>query len=303
MPPAPFPPAGVPAPAPREGPRYSRLAALVLSFFSSNLYRDVAQRWRGFGFWYLVLLVSVSWLPFAIKAQVGFSKFVRQEAPRTLQGFPGITINQGVVSIDRPEPYLWRDPDSKEVIMYVDTSGAFDLPEGARAKVKLGRSQVTVEQSAYETRTYDLSQVQSFSVDKTRLLGWMQTASYWIGVGLFGFMAVLTLVWHLIQILIYAAIGLALCGMLGARLDYPALLRLAVIAITPAVLIDTALDFAGVHLPFSGWVWLALEMAYLALAIKANAAPTAPPPGFPIYAGPQTYAPPPVYPPPVPSGQ
>lgn len=122
------------APTP-ERRRYSPVATLGLSFFSPELYRDVGRRWRGIGFWYLVLLLAVSWLPVAIKAHVGFAHFVRQDAPRTLADFPGITITDGVVSIDRPEPYLWRDPDSRDVLLYVDTSGAFDLPAGAHAKV------------------------------------------------------------------------------------------------------------------------------------------------------------------------
>lgn len=269
-----------------ERRKYSRVTALVLSFFSPELYRDVARRWRGIGFLYLVLLLVVSWLPVAAKIQVSFTRFVHHDAARTLAGFPAVTINNGVASIDRPEPYVWRDADNGEVILYVDTSNAFDTPEAARAKIKLGRSQLIAKQSEFETRSYDLSQIKYFFVDRARLLGWMQAASYWVGAGIFAFGLVFTLIWHVIQVLIYGVIGLLLASMMTARgLDYPALVRLAAVAITPAILLSTVFDLTGAQVPYSGWLFLAIEMGYLALAVKANAAPAAmpPPPPFPTY--------------------
>ncbi|HEY2584475.1 MAG TPA: DUF1189 domain-containing protein [Tepidisphaeraceae bacterium] len=278
-----------------ERRKHSRLTALVLSFFSPDLYRDVARRWRGIGFLYLVLLLAVSWLPVAAKIQVSFTRFVQHDAARVLAGFPAITINNGVVSIDRPEPYVWRDADSGEVILYVDTTNAFDTPEAARAKVKLGRSQMIVKQSEFETRSYDLSQFKSFYVNRARLLGWMQVASYWIGLGIFVFGLVFTLIWHVIQVLIYGAIGLLLAMMMNARgLDYPALVRLAAVAITPAILLSTAFDLTGAAVPYAGWLFFALEMGYLAFAVKANVEPAVAPPPPPPF---------PAYPPPMPPAQ
>jgi hypothetical protein len=277
-------PAMPPAQQVPERRKYSRVTALVLSFFSADLYRDVARRWRGIGLLYLILLLALSWLLYAAKLQVGFTRFVQHDAARVLNGFPAITIKNGVVSIDRPEPYVWRDADNGEVILYVDTSNAFDTPEAASAKVKLGRSQLIAKQSEYETRTYDLSRFKYFFVDRARLLGWLQTSSYWIGLGIFVFGLVFTLIWHLIQILIYGAIGLALASMMNARLDYAALVRLAAVAITPAIVLSTVLDLAGVQIPFVGWLYLGLEIGFLAFAVKANAQPAMPPPPpFPAY--------------------
>ena len=279
-----------PPPAATEPRRYSRVSALVLSFFSPELYRDVARRWCGIGFLYLVLLLAVSWLPLAIRAHVAFAKFVRQAAPRVLAGFPAVTITNGVVSIDRPEPYLWRDPGNNEVLLYVDTTGAFDLPAAASAKAKLSRSQLVVKQNEYDTRTYDLSQVKSFYVDKTRVTGWLAMAIPWMGLGIFVMGLLGTLIWHLIQIVIYGVIGLLLASMFSARLEYLALMRLAAVAITPAILLDTVLDMTGTSVPYSVLLFLALELGYLAFAVKANVQPAPAPPGFPMY--PPTQPPP-----------
>jgi hypothetical protein len=277
-----FPPAAFTQPEPSRR-RYSRSVALLLSFFSADLYRDVARRWRGIGLTYLLLLLAVSWIPMTAKLQIGFSKFAKDEAPVTLQGFPAITITKGVVSIDRPSPYLWKDPQTGEVLLYVDTTNKFDLPEGASAKARLGSSSLELKQDQYNSRKTDLSQIQSFSVDKTRLQGWLHTATPWIGISFFILCLFGSLIWHLIQILIYGLIGLAFCAMFGARLDYPALLRLAAVAITPAILLDTVLDLAGVSIPVSGLLFLAIEIGYLAFAVKANATEVQPSvQGFPM---------------------
>jgi hypothetical protein len=56
------------------------------------------------------------------------------------------------------------------------------------------------------------------------------------------------------------------------------------------MLLDAAFDATGARVPHSWWLFLALELAYLAFAVKANVQPAPAPPGFPIY--------PPVQPPP-----
>src|SRR5688500_16229900 len=99
-PPPGYPPPGYPgqAPAgPSEPRRYSMFHGYVL-FFSPKLWRDAGQRWRGIGFWFLFLLVLVSWIPTIVSWSSGYSKFLRDEAPKLTSQVPPITISNGVVS-------------------------------------------------------------------------------------------------------------------------------------------------------------------------------------------------------------
>jgi hypothetical protein len=160
----------------------------------------------------------------------------------------------------------------------------------------------------------DLSPINYFHVDKTRLLGWIDVASHWMGPGLFAIMFVFGTIGHLFQILIYGVIGLLFCAMCGANLRYSSLLRLAAVAITPAVILNTALTMAGKSFPHEGWAYFAIEMFFLFIAVAVNKSDGTLPPGggygavplqppVPYGATPGGYPPPPGgYAPPYPPG-
>jgi hypothetical protein len=55
-----------------------------------------------------------------------------------------------------------------------------------------------------------------------------------------------------------------------AKLSYDTLLRLAVVAMTPFMLIKTILGIADVDLPFGKLISLVVTLGYLYFAVKAN---------------------------------
>jgi len=283
----------------REPRRYGAISALALSFFSAEFYRDVARRWRGIGFWYLFWLMFLTAIPVAVKSHIEFSRFARQEGRAMVSTFPSLTLNKGIASSD-PDPCLWTEPGSGAVLLYVDTTGHFDVPKGQNAPARLSDKTLYLRKSATETTVYDLSKMPNLSVDKVALGRWLDSAARWIGPAIFGILIVFPLIWHLIQTLIYGLLGLAFCEMFHAKLDYGALVRLAVVALTPAMLVDAVLGATGVNVPFSGWLFLAMELGFLAFAVYANAAGQSPPPsGFPVVQA-QRAA---FYPPPAPGGR
>ena len=307
-----MPPGSPPPPQPRPKPQYSRFTALVLSFFSTSLYRDVARRWRGIGLLYLLLLMFVTWLPVVIRWHLQMRAWSDGgAAQRQLAEFPTITIRNGVVSIAEEEPYVWRDVESGEPILVVDTSGAFDLPEAKTARMLLSRSTLEARNNPTETRVYDLSQVEYFYIDRQKALGWVQRATNWSwAVALPGGLA-LSVVWGLVRMLLYGLIGLLFASIFRARLDYAALMRLSAVAMTPGMVIDALSWIFNVGwIPCCGWNALIgmVTLAYLAIAVKANAEPAMPPgiggtvPGYgsPLGAGGYPYPPPPPPAPPYP---
>src|SRR5947209_1368788 len=233
----PHPPYGNP-PAPRPAPRrFGMISALFLSFIWPELYRDVGRHWRGIGFLYLVLLGIIAWVPTGIYAQRGYNKFLTNEVPRLVKDTPTVSIKDGVVTAD-PDRYLLRDPQTNQVMAYIDTSGKFDDPAGKDAAMKLSKSALQYKKNAYETQNVDLSHVKSFYMDRNTAQGFFEKVGKWVGicVGLVGIFAVL---WHLILILIYGAIGLVFSSAFHANLSYGALLRIAAVALTPAIVLGT----------------------------------------------------------------
>jgi hypothetical protein len=76
-------------------------------------------------------------------------------------------------------------------------------------------------------------------------------------------------VYRIIQALIFAALGLLFASFCKVSLSYAALLRLAIVAMTPCMIIKTAFGLAGVHFPYAGLLYLLVTLAYLCFAVYA----------------------------------
>lgn len=265
--------------------RYSILHAFVFSFFSKSLYRDVGRNWRGTGLLYMLILLIVVWIPTMIKMQIGFSRFVQQEAPKITAQIPRITIKNGEASTDVETPYFIRDEKGNPVAI-IDTTGEHQNLDDSPAFLLLTKNKL-ISRNRQQTRIYDLETVGSFEMDRARVEGWLQTAKTLMVPVLFPLLLILSFVFRAIQMLIYAAIGLLFAKMLNTSLGYKTLMRLAAVALTPVLLLNLLLEFMPFSIPFWWLLGTLIGLAYLFFAVKSNAD-----------SAPQTAEPPPAYTPP-----
>lgn len=261
--------------------RYSFFHAPVLSFFSRSFYRDVGRHWGGTGLLYLFIILALMWIPTMIKMQVGVNRFVGSESKKLTDQIPAITISHGKVSTDVPTPYYIRDPDSGTPFAIIDTTGGNETLETAPAKVLLLTKSKLIMRNERETKTYDLSGVESFYVDRARVEGWLATVKTWFVPVAYPLALAFSFVVRAIQILIYALIGLLFAHLLQATLSYKTLMRLAAVAITPVLVLDLILEFSPGHIPFWSLLGLGIGLGYLFFAVKANTEPEAPPEPLP----------------------
>ncbi|CEK10471.1 DUF1189 family protein [Legionella hackeliae] len=105
-----------------DTPFYNYFQAIVLSFFSRRLYVDVGKRWKGFGLFYLLLVMFIFTLPFALRVVADFSVFFEQQLVEPIKQLPPIYIQNGIVSFDKPMPYLIKNK-AGQVVAIVDTTG------------------------------------------------------------------------------------------------------------------------------------------------------------------------------------
>src|SRR5947207_12164589 len=153
------------APEPR---RYSAFTALFLApFFSGELSRDVARRWRGIGFWFLVLQLLITWLVVLIWAQLGFNKFVQNDMPKITDQIPPVTIKDGVASSPVSQPYTIKDPKTGKPIVVIDTTGQINSLDETEAIILLNADKINFrDQGRGQVRTQSLAEVKSFYLDK-----------------------------------------------------------------------------------------------------------------------------------------
>ena len=83
--------------------------AIFRSFYSADLYREVVSEWRGSGFLYLFLLLSLVVVFQAVKIQHVHAPYAQKRTDALIDQLPDITINNGKLSIDKPCPYVMQD--------------------------------------------------------------------------------------------------------------------------------------------------------------------------------------------------
>lgn len=257
--------------------RYSFFHAFLLSFFSKSLYQDVAQWWRGTGLLYLLIVLALVWIPTSIKMHVGINRFANNEAPRFTQQIPRITITGGKVSTDVPTPYFIKDPDDGTPLMIIDTTGEYRDLDNTPARILLTSSKVIVR-SDRDVRTYDLSGVQSFYIDRETVEGWLGTSKNWFALVAFPILLICSFALRAIQVLIYALIGRLFARMVNANLNYKTLMRLAAVSLTPVLVLNLLFEFVPLHIPVWWLFATCVGLGYLFFAVKSNSGSPATPP-------------------------
>ncbi len=253
--------------------RYSVFHPLILSFFSRSLYRDVGKHWRGTGLLYLLFILALVWIPTMIKWQITFSTWVDGDSKEITKQIPAIRISKGRVSTDVTTPYFIKDPKTGTDMAIIDTTGEYETLENTDARFLLTESKLSVRKNATESRTYDLSGVQSFYVDRLNVESWLVTVRRWFIPILYPLAVIFSFILRAIQILVYALVGLLFAGILHVKLSFKALMRLAAISITPVLLLNLLFEFVPARIPWWSLIGVVIALAYLFFAVKVNAEP------------------------------
>ena len=251
--------------------RFQIYEALWLSFFSRELYQDVARHWSGTTFLYLLLVVALSGVPATIQKHHWFQQLKGENAEALLAQIPTIEVREGQVSVDVDTPYFIKDPINGEILLVIDTTGEITSVEDTSSGLLLTRTDFVFKLDNQDTRSIPLSQYGDFTVDREDAAFFLNFTVNWVAVLTYPFEVLFSFLYRIVQAFFYAAIGILFARSAGAALKYPALLRLAIVAVTPAIVLATAARTLGVTVPWSWLIWFAVAMAYLHYGITAAA--------------------------------
>lgn len=253
----------------------------ILAFYSAALYRSVAREWRGLAVPYLLALLFFCWFLNAIGAFVQLNRLADDpEFLAFVDQIPPITIQDGVVSTDVSQPYFMAEDGSPGIFFIIDTTGEItSLDENVTEGVLLTRDHLYLKREHGGLQELDLSQVQSFYLDRERIRGWVGPFALVMALATFLFMPFFALAYRLALSLFLSVVGQAGAQGLGISLEWKACFRLAVVAMSPGLLIATLVPLMvpGAFLG-AGWALAfgALHLGYLTFAVLANR--SAPPP-------------------------
>jgi hypothetical protein len=256
--------------------RYSNFQALLYAFFLRDAYRDAARGWKGAGILYTLLLAGIACLAVVVRIQATVSGYARHEAAALIAQLPTITIDRGIVSIDRPGPIIIRDRKGNEVAI-IDTTASVAALEGRTAYVLLTRDHLVARKSETESRIMTLERVQHFVLTRERISGWVRRVEALFAVLAAPFILVGIYLARLFQQLLTALVTLLVANVRRVPVDFAATMRLAALAITPATLVLDLLGYVGGRIPFSSWLWCLFTIGYVVFGVNAcQAEPAAP---------------------------
>ena len=247
--------------------KYSIFHLPVLTFFSKDLYTDIALNWKGVNFLYLLLLLAVCGVGSMVKIHRGLNNFIINDAPALIDQVPEITIYDGQVSIKEEQPYYITAPDSGEVLIIIDTTGKIESLEETEAFCLLTKNKVMTKKNEIQNDSYDLSAIKSFSINSEQITGWLRFGGKFAAAVIYPFALIGSYVYRIVQALMYAAVGMLMAAICKTKLSYATLIRLAVAAVTPAIIVHTILALTGNAIP-SYW-YLIAAMGYLFFAVKS----------------------------------
>jgi len=250
--------------------RHSSLQALPYSFFARDAYRDAARQWRGVGLLYVLFLAAIMTAVVVLRIHLAVSSITQHLAPRLIAQLPTITIDHGRLSTDAQNPVAIRGPASGRVLALIDTAATATPTalEGSTAYVLLTRDHIVCRYSTTETRTFDLSRVEHFVLDRNIATRWTRLAN-WLAVVMFPFVLVGLYLARLVQQLLASFATLLVARIRGVAVDFGGAMRLAALAMTPATLVLDLIGVLGGRVPGSGWIWCAVTLGYVLFGVDA----------------------------------
>jgi predicted Zn finger-like uncharacterized protein len=250
---------------------FSAFKIPLLSFYSKSMYRDACFCWKGSGFAYLFLLLAVCWMPSLVKFHLMISKSIRKDLAPIISQIPQITITNGMASVDVPQPYTIKSPETKKAIFVIDTTGKINTLKEADARGLITKKEIIIQKNDLETRSFSFKSIDHLIVNQQKVAGWSEMARKYSAITFYPFAVAGSFVFRIIQMLLYAVIGLMFASWCRSKISYDCLLRLSIVAVTPCIIINTILGVAGVTVPFAGlWSFL-ITMLYLFIGVKESA--------------------------------
>lgn len=249
------------------------LQAIYKSFYSRELYRDVAMNWGGGVVLYLFILLVISWLVFSFRAETSIVTSFKLMAVKIAPQLPEIKVKNGLLTTPEQRPYLINDPDTGTLIAVIDDSGKYktleDAPKGT--KILLTHDSVYFfNDNDNSVKAQKLPDNLNLDVTSEQAKKVLAIFGEWIWFFMLPILLLSSFVYRLIQAVIYAVLGKIFAVISGNPIEYSKILKLSLVAVTPAIVVSTVLTTAGIWFPFEGLVLFIISMIYLIFAIGAN---------------------------------
>ncbi len=262
--------------------KYSGLHALYMSFFSKDLYRDVVHGWKGIAFLYLFLLIMSSWFLISLKVYMVMNDAINGPVKKILDKLPAVTIHDGELKIDKPSPYVLSlnsndtmDPNLRkqnlELPIAVFDATTDDVKGHEEVPFLITKHNFLIQSKDGKAQQIELKQFGEVLYNRDSYMQIAETVKIWVPIIVFLVFGPLSFIVCGILVLILGAIGMAVAGGSNIKLTYGEAVRVASVAFTPAVFLDTVVKLLPVpQSPIWPLIGFFAAMGYTIFGIMAN---------------------------------
>jgi hypothetical protein len=171
------------------------------------------------------------------------------------------------------EPYEIREPDSDQLFAVIDTTGKITSLGQTDAPLLLTTSRLAVRLSPGDIRTIDLRPIASLEIDQLTVSQWLLDIQKWSPYILFPLALGFSFIFRSLQAVLYGGLGMALAALHKTPLTFGAAVSVAIMAMTPVILLDALLTLTDIYLPLWGLVSFLLAVGYLVFGIRSAVRP------------------------------
>lgn len=249
---------------------YNILQAIFMSFYSKNLYRDVAINWGGKAFLYLLFLLALSWIAVTYQIQHGINQIYYRNSDKIIAQIPILHIQEGKVSTPENRPYFIKDPDTNKEIAVIDTTGQYTTLEQTQTTLLVTKDTIITRTKPDEIKSFEIANSVNGIINPEQVNSFVKAYIGYAWIILFLFFVIFSYFYRIIQALIYALIGKIFSSIMGIRLTYGQIILIAMVAITPVIIVSSLFEFFNVSFPYHNLFYFALALIYLCYGISAN---------------------------------
>ena len=217
-----------------------------------------------------MLVLSVCWFVLSIDIQPRINRFYGHFSDQYVSQIPQIVIKDGKVKTPKNKPYMITNPDDKDIIAIIDTSGKHTTLKPGRTKLLLTKDTLYYFDGQGKLNVNQISPSLELEVKPVELNQTIAKVVGWTWLIVFPALLLISLTYRLVQALAYAVIGKVFAVMSDIPLRYLQIVKLSIVAVTPALIVGTLLDFFAISFHFEWGFYFVLTMAYLAFAIRMN---------------------------------
>lgn len=268
--------------------------AVIHSFYSRHFYQEVGRIWQGLGLRYLLKLLIIGWIPFIILLMIKISAIntaVPQNAESSetvslnsmvnaiITQLPLIIIENGAVHLQDPQPYNIVDPTTNRLLMVIDASGKINSLQGTDALILITKRDLYARSPSLGEMHYTIEELagqEKVILDRAVAIKWVESTKtmirWLLPLVFFPLTVMISFIYTMMGAFFYAILGFGISRLLKLSLEFIAIIRLSVVASTPAVFFQMLSLLSPPVLlgPYLNFIFFALSIGYLFFAISSN---------------------------------